>query len=159
MKTAYRFPIYLLITIFTYAFLGCENMLDEYLNEKQMAPKKLLCRTWVKTDETHTPANVIPNLFISYLPCAKDNAYKYDSDGHFEMNQGNSSCYATQPFVMEAGNWELLQNDTKLKTTVSGNKTRLYTIVLLDTNYNFVTTYIDSSTPTRVLVKEKFSPQ
>jgi hypothetical protein len=160
MSKKLHFYLMFMFTPTMVGICGCEAAIDEYIDSKLYAPKKLLCRSWVKTAELHQPANIITNVFNSYMPCAKDNEYKYDSDGYYELNQGASSCYSTQSFVAENGRWEFQQNQTQLKTTLFSNgRVRIYTIVTLDSNYHLVTTYIDSSTPTKVTVKEEFSPR
>ncbi|MGC4103392.1 MAG: hypothetical protein QM738_18815 [Ferruginibacter sp.] len=159
MKTAYITFSCIIITVLLIT-AGCAKTLDDWINESLYAPKKILCRSWVKAEELHNPANVITNSFNTLQPCARDNAYKFDKDGYYEMNQGNSSCYATQPFLIENGRWDLLEHDTKLKLTLAdGSVKRLYNVVQLDTNYIFIATYIDSSRGTKVEVKEKFYPQ
>jgi hypothetical protein len=149
-------PVFIFVLL-VIACCGCENTINDYIDSRIYAPKKLLCHSWIKTSELHYPPNIIPNIFNSYMPCAKDNEYKYDSDGYYELNQGGSSCYSTQPFLIENGSWAFQQNETAIKTTLNNGKIRLYNIVALDTNYNFITSYIDSSSGTSVTVKETFS--
>jgi len=160
MRTNSRIYSLLFFIIAVFVSAGCENAIDNYIDSRLYAPKKILCRSWVKTAELHNPANIIPNVFNTYMPCAKDNEYKYDSDGYYELNQGGSACYSTQPFVIENGRWEFLQDQTQLKTALFNNgRARIYNIILLDSNYHLITTYIDSSTPVKVTVKEEFLPR
>jgi hypothetical protein len=160
MKTVYQiFPAFVLV-FFLFLLSGCYKLTEEYLIAQKMAPSKLISRSWVKTEEVHFPVNIIPNTFNLAMACAKDNQYKFDKDGYFEINQGWSTCYSTQPFIIDKGNWVFQDGTKQLKVTYSnGTKTRLYNILQLDTNYNFITTYIDSSMGTKVTVKESFDPR
>lgn len=160
MKTAGHFFAAAIFALFLFAASGCYKLSKEYILAKKMDPVKLISRSWVKTEEIHNPANIIPNMFVQGNTCTKDNQYKFDKNGYYEYNQGGSVCYSTQPFIIDQGNWEFMDEGANLKVTyANGTKTRLYNILQLDTNYNFVRTYIDSSAGTKVTVRESFDPR
>jgi hypothetical protein len=160
MKTVYHLFYAVVFISFLIVASGCYKLSEEYRITKKMDPVKLISRSWVKTEEIHSPANVIPNIFVAGTICTKDNQYKFDKDGYYEYNQGGSLCYSTQQFIIDQGNWIFQNGSGQLKVTyANGTKTRLYNVLQLDTNYNFVTTYIDSSTGTKVMVRESFDPR
>jgi hypothetical protein len=156
-KPVYSFTIFTALVIL---ITGCKEIINNAINSLLYPPKKLIVRTWVKTEELHTKNGITTNVFTTYLPCIQDNEYKYDKNGYYELNQGGSTCYATQAQVIEQGNWEFMNNETKLKTTNSfTGKSRIYDVLLLDSNYNFITSYIDSSTGSNVYIREKYKPR
>lgn len=160
MKLVFHFLGTFVLMSFFFIASGCYKLSEEYRIAQKMDPAKLISRNWVKTEEVHTPANIIPNMFVMGTICTKDNQYKFDKDGYYEYNQGGSFCYSTQTFIIDQGNWEFQNGAGQIKVTyANGSKTRLYNVLQLDTNYNFVTTYIDSSTGTKVMVKESFDPR
>lgn len=148
------------IVLTSLLFIGCKDILKNAIDSLLYPPKKLIVRSWVKTAELHTNNGITTDVFSTYLPCVQDNAYRYDKDGYYELNQGGFKCYSSQQQMIEQGSWEIMNNETKLKTTVSATgKFRIRDILLLDSNYNFITLYIDSSTGSNVYVKESFRPK
>jgi hypothetical protein len=52
--------------------------------------------------------------------CQKDNYYKFNSDGTYQLNDGLTKCAPADPQIIETGTWSFLENETKLQLVKTG---------------------------------------
>jgi Lipocalin-like domain len=55
------------------------------------------------------------SLFDLYSDCVKDNLEVFAANKTYSIDEGTTKCEANAPQVQNAGTWELIENDSKLK--------------------------------------------
>lgn len=80
------------------------------------------------------PAHTLP-------PCASaDDYHVFRANGTYEINEGDSRCYPTDPQIKVTGNWIFQNKDSKILVTQSGNsRAILYTVNWVDENRMILT--------------------
>ena len=58
------------------------------------------------------------DLYASLQPCQKDNLFIFNTNGTSAIDEGASKCSDTSLQTVNTGNWELRDNDKKLKLRV-----------------------------------------
>lgn len=75
-------------------------------------------------------SDVWEDAFSVYEPCSKDDKTIFRLDNTYEVNEGGTKCGTNQ--IVTSGNWELTENDTKLKI-VTPNGVVTYGLLELST--------------------------
>lgn len=55
-----------------------------------------------------------PSDLTPTTSCEKDNLTQFDPDGTFEMTEGATRCNPSDPQVISSGNWQFLNNETRI---------------------------------------------
>jgi hypothetical protein len=150
--------LYFFACIAFISLASCKTIIDNAIENTRSDPNRLINRTWIKRSEIHTQNGTSQDLFQVYQPCRRDDEYKFNKDGYYENNQGASSCYATQPFIIEQGTWRFTNSNKKLEVSGTGFS-RVYDVVVLDTNYNFILSRTENIGGTPVNIRESFDPK
>ena len=76
---------------------------------------ELISRNWKITalSGTFPPLPAI-DLYAQMSACEKDNIMKVSSNGTYILDEGLTKCNASDPQVVESGNWSFSSNETKI---------------------------------------------
>jgi len=111
---------------FTIALLENNKMIlkqdlngSEYLAtyEKHVAPTKMQMLTaspWMLNSIILEMPGYPASDLTPVNGCEKDNLTKFETDGTFETMEGATKCNPNDPQVITTGNWQFLNNETKL---------------------------------------------
>lgn len=92
--------------------------------------KSVLCNAgWKKTEWTVTPAMqyraggpVESDLLKNEKECKKDDYYVFNSDGSYQLLNGEKKCSNVEADLVSSGKWGLLQTDHSILNIVPGGK-------------------------------------
>ena len=95
---------------------------------------KLLVNTngWVVESSIKDDGKTKKDLFAQYTACVADNAYKFQNDGAYLIDEGKKKCDTTDLQIKEAGEW-ILKGST-LTLSPAGNVPYQFTVSSLTAN-------------------------
>ena len=112
-----------IILLFSTLVLSCTACKKEGSKQTVKTKKEIL--TNGKWQVVSSKALVqVPNsptqhdLFATLPTCQKDNLYVFNSEGTGTIDEGSSKCNPDDPQSTNTGNWQLFDNDKKLRMTV-----------------------------------------
>lgn len=129
--------ISLLLIAIIIALSSCEKSeTKEGVNPKITA----LSRKWRLTASVATYSYQAGSTdeYATMPNCEKDDYNEIKADGTYKIYSGVSKCSPTQTDVIDAGNWSLVDNDSKIKfqTNNSTNSITLELLAVSSTNYS-----------------------
>jgi hypothetical protein len=110
----------------------------------------LIQQSWkISTYEQKINSSSYVDQFPSIAACSRDDEYKFDVNGTYQLTEGATKCNPSDPDLLFTGFWQFLQNEAILKMdniqyTVNrlDNTTMILSdssILAPDTTYNRIT--------------------
>lgn len=111
------------LSIICFAIVSCR---------KQKTYSELILGDWRMSALTVDPPQVVNSVVITDLyaqmeDCDKDNYVSFFDNGTYRFDEGATKCEMQDPQT-KSGNWEFLENDTKLRV-IQLNDTLVYTMI------------------------------
>ena len=119
-KTMRKISLLLIITL-TVSVLNCKKDENVPTSRKDLLSGK----TWIMTAETISPAiningTLITDFFSQEASCTKDDIGKFNANGTYTLEEGQTKCNVNDPQVFETGTWTFNSDETVLVLTSSG---------------------------------------
>ena len=127
-----------LVLIAFFSFCSCSDPVDPA--PVVVIDGKFLVNTngWIVTSSTKDDGQSKKDLFAHYKACVADNAYKFQNNGAYTIDEGLKKCDTTDLQIKEAGEWKL--KGSSLTLNPSGDVPYQFTISSL-TEEELVFTY------------------
>ena len=74
----------------------------------------MISRAWKYTAFTAVSGALTVDVLLQMEACEKDNLLRFKSDKTFTDEEGATKCNATDPQIINTGNWAFNANETKL---------------------------------------------
>lgn len=130
-----------IITVLSfYILFACSDVTDPA--PVTVIDGKLLINTngWVVESSIKDDGKTKKDLFAQYTACVADNAYKFQNDGAYLIDEGKKKCDTTDLQIKEAGEWIL--KGSSLTLSPEGDVPYQFTISSL-TSDRLVFTYLE----------------
>lgn len=98
----------LCVMTFSLSFFACEK--EEHIPSHSELLTGGSSKTWVVKRVFMGGEEITEAIF----PCALDDNYIFRSDATFEVNEGETKCYTSEPQISESGTWLFIQSNSKI---------------------------------------------
>lgn len=142
MKNKFPFKIlFVALALVMFSVMACKK------SDSKPAPTKtdMLSRDWKLVDVLAGGVSVYGLLEA----CQKDDIYKFANNNTYQITEGATKCNTADPDIYDAGNWNFLENDTKLRLASAGGQSDTLTLQELTEASLKASSFVDvSGTPT-----------
>lgn len=84
--------------------------------------KELTAHQWVLAEIVQTKNDTATNLTLFMLPCEKDNVLDYETNGTYNISEGEKKCNSSDGKVKGQGTWEYEESDQALMDSYAGGR-------------------------------------
>ena len=129
MKKNILFGKFMLLFLLLSTFTACKK---DKAEEEQNPPtkKELLSNTWKVSDVKNQSGTSIIALPIPMIVCLKDNIFTMEADNTYTIDEGEVVC---DPSTAGSGNWELTDDDSKIKFTPESGDPLIFELISVNT--------------------------
>lgn len=108
MKKYIRITLTLPIVILAVYLSGCEKRAEEKTADQLLTENPWLFSKWEERTNNGPWVDILPGADA----CETDAKTIFRVDNTYEINEGNSQCDPTDPFISDQGTWSFINNGT-----------------------------------------------